>query len=62
MSRSTKPYALNKNDDERRAFIEAALAFADDFEDGAWFAYLDEVGISMEELERLGFAKEAPDA
>lgn len=44
MSRSTKPYALNKNDDERRAFIEAALAFADDFEDGAWFAYLDEVG------------------
>ena len=62
MSKSTKPYALNKNDDERRGFISAALAFADDFEDGAWLAYLDGLGITMEELERLGFAKEASDA
>ena len=38
---------------ERRAYIEAALAFAEDFPDGAFMAYMEEQGISIDELEQM---------
>lgn len=36
---------------ERRGFIKAAMDFAEDFPDGAFFAYLDERDIDVTELE-----------
>lgn len=35
---------------ERRGFVQAAIDFADDFSDGAFMAYIEEKGISMDEL------------
>lgn len=37
--------------DERRGFIEAALSFSSDFSDGAFFAFMEERGIDITELE-----------
>ncbi len=37
--------------DERRAFIQVAMDFADDFSDGAFMAYMEEKGIDVSELE-----------
>ena len=35
----------------RRGFIKAAMDFAKDFPDGAFFAYMEEEGIDVSELE-----------
>lgn len=35
----------------RRAFIDQAIAFTSDFNDGAFMAYMDEQGIDVSELE-----------
>lgn len=37
--------------DERRAYINLHMGIADDFGDGAFFAYMEECGIDVSELE-----------
>lgn len=36
---------------ERREFIRSQMNYAEDFSDGAFFAYMDECGIDVSELE-----------
>jgi hypothetical protein len=36
---------------ERRSYIESAMDFSSDFSDGAFFAYMEEKGIDVSELE-----------
>lgn len=36
---------------KRRGFIQAAMDFASDFNDGAFMAYMEEQGIDVSELE-----------
>ena len=38
----------------RRVFIQAAMDFASNFNDGAFFAYMAECGIDVSELEAFG--------
>lgn len=38
---------------ERRGFIDGAMSHSSDFGDGAFFAYMDEQGIDVSELEVL---------
>lgn len=55
----SREYLALTHDVEREAFIECALACAEDFPDGAFCAYMQEaLGDDWaEELERLGFSK-----
>jgi len=39
---------------ERRGFIRSAMSYAEDFSDGAFMAYMDEMGIDVSELEAFG--------
>ena len=39
---------------ERRGYIEAAIAHSSDFSDGAFFAFMQERGIDVSELEAFG--------
>lgn len=41
----------NKIYHDRKAFVQAAMDFAEDFPDGAYFAYMEEQGIDVTELE-----------
>jgi hypothetical protein len=40
--------------DERFGYIDAAMSFAKDFSDGAFMAFMEEKGISMEEKNHVG--------
>lgn len=37
--------------DERRAFVQAQMDYADDFPDGAFMGWMEECGIDVSELE-----------
>ena len=45
-----KKITLSASQSERRAFIETALSVAEDFSDGAFWGYMQEMGIEAEEI------------